>query len=177
VRSARPGRGRTRRGAILGSRPLWALLAVTGAVALAVGSVHPAGAGAARRISALDSVIKCPSCTDISIAQSSAPDAVTLRHDVAARVRAGESDAEIEAWVEGIYGPGVLLQPPASGVDLLVWVVPLAVTGAAVAGLALLFWRRRSSTPLRAVEDDDAAVDDDAIVAAALAARSGDGVR
>ena len=81
---------------LLASRLAWAVLALVVAAALAIGSVHPGVTSVDGRIAYLDSVIKCPSCDDLSIAQSNASTAVALRTVVAADVHAGESNAQIE---------------------------------------------------------------------------------
>jgi cytochrome c-type biogenesis protein CcmH len=117
--------------------------------ALGFGSVHPAQASSADRIAHLDSVIKCPSCVDLSIAQSDAPIAVGLRAEVASWVQQGLSDSRIEQLVVARFGEQVLLVPSGSGVDLALWAVPASVIG--VAGLMLIgyLWRRRRLETVR----------------------------
>ncbi|MGH9074043.1 MAG: cytochrome c-type biogenesis protein, partial [Acidimicrobiales bacterium] len=103
----------------------WAVLAVLLAVGLTLGSGALAGAGPrtpAQRIAALDQVIGCPSCADLSVAESNAASAVAIRQFVAAQVRAGRSDRAVERAVEASYGPAILLAPPSSGPGALVWV-------------------------------------------------------
>jgi cytochrome c-type biogenesis protein CcmH len=119
-----------------------ALLAVL-AVALAVG----AGAGSgpatnAQRAAALDAQLRCPSCQDATVAQSSASAAVAVRHQVAAMIAAGDSDAQIEASLESRYGPSILLLPPARGLTSLIWVVPIVLGAIALVIIGTLFWRR-----------------------------------
>jgi cytochrome c-type biogenesis protein CcmH len=133
----------------LASRPAWVVVAVVAVVALAVGSVHPAQANSAARIAHLDSLIKCPSCVDLSIAQSDAPIAVGLRAEVAAWVHAGLSDARIEQLVVARFGEQVLLVPSGSGAEVLLWAVPLTVFGLAAMLLGAYLWKRRR---LKAVE-------------------------
>jgi cytochrome c-type biogenesis protein CcmH len=95
------------------------------------------------RIAHLDSVIKCPSCVDLSIAQSDAPIAVGLRAEVAAWVHEGLSDTRIEQLVVARFGAQALLVPSGSGVDVLLWAVPASVVGGAAVLLAVYLWRRR----------------------------------
>jgi cytochrome c-type biogenesis protein CcmH len=128
---------------LLASRPAWVLVAVVAIIALAVGSVHPRGPSAATRIAQLDSVIKCPSCVDLSIAQSDAPIAVALRGDVAGWVHGGLSDARIEQLVVARFGEEVLLVPSGSGADVLLWVLPTVLVGGGGALLGVYLWRRR----------------------------------
>jgi cytochrome c-type biogenesis protein CcmH len=73
---------------------------------------------------------------------------VAIRQYVDHAVARGESDRAIESYLVSRYGPSVLLNPPASGVTALVWILPLAVVAAAAVGLAFAF--RRRTTPAAA---------------------------
>jgi formate-dependent nitrite reductase complex subunit NrfG len=119
------------------------VVAVLALLALGIGSVHPRQPSLSARIAHLDSVIKCPSCVDLSIAQSDAPIAVGLRSEVAAWVHEGLSDAQVEQLVAARFGEQALLIPSGSGADVLLWAVPVAVVGTAVVVLAGYLWRRR----------------------------------
>jgi cytochrome c-type biogenesis protein CcmH len=125
------------------SRAAWAVIAVVAAVALAVGSVHPGEPSSAARIAYLDSVIKCPSCVDLSIAQSDAPIALGLRAEVGTWVHEGLSDSRIEQLVVARFGEEVLLVPSGSGADVFLWAVPVAVLAIAVGVLGAYLWSRR----------------------------------
>ena len=127
---------------VLASRPAWVAVVVVLLVALGIGSVHPAQPSSSARIAHLDSVIKCPSCVDLSIAQSDAPIAVGLRSEVAAWVHQGLSDAQIEQLVVARFGEQALLVPSGSGADVL-WALPVSAVGAACVLLAAYLWRRR----------------------------------
>lgn len=119
------------------------LLAVLAAALLVGSGVGQGGHQTpAQRASALDAGIRCPSCEDLSVAQSSASTAVAVRHEVLQLVRRGESDQEIEDALVGQYGTAILLRPPTSGLASLVWIVPAVAGFAAAAALGVLFWRR-----------------------------------
>ncbi len=122
---------------------LGALLVVLG-VALFVGSGATSGGTetVAQRSAGLATQIRCPSCEDLSVAQSSASSAVAVRHEITARVAAGQSDAQIEAALVAQYGPTILLRPPVRGLTALVWLLPAAAAVVAVVALGTLFWRR-----------------------------------
>ena len=118
-------------------------LAVVLVVALVVGSgigrSHPS---AAQRAEAIEALIRCPSCEDLSVLDSSASTAVSVRHQIARQVAEGRTDQQIEDALVARYGPTILLSPPTRGLSALVWIVPaLAGLGALVA-VAMLFWRR-----------------------------------
>ncbi len=127
---------------LLASRTAWVVLFVVAVSLLVVGSINPPSSAAAARISGLDSIIKCPACEDLSIAQSDAPSSVTLRNEVATWVHNGWSDGRIEQAVVARYGPGGLLLPPASGVDAALYVIPLGAIALAALGLGWYLWRR-----------------------------------
>lgn len=144
----------------------WVILAVVVAGALAAGWSSPSNPSPARRAEAIDTTLRCPSCEGISVAASSASTAVAIRQAVLARVRAGQSNQEIDAYFVSRYGPSIMLRPPGSGVAGLVWILPLLAAVAAGAGLAALFWRRRR------VAVATVSADDRALVAEAMARTS-----
>jgi cytochrome c-type biogenesis protein CcmH/NrfF len=126
-------------------------LVVTAGVALAVGAGGSGPPTLAQRAAAVESRIRCPSCADISVAQSDAPSAITARHQIQSMLRSGNSEAAIEQSFVDRFGPSILLAPPASGLDTLVWALPVAGLVLALAVLGALFWRRqRALVQLRA---------------------------
>ena len=125
--------------------PLWTLLGVALVAALVVGSgvLSSSPPTAAQRAAAIESVIRCPSCEDLSVGASSAPTAVTVRATVRQLVGEGRSDQQIKDYLTGRYGSSIVLDPPASGWSLLVWVLPLAAGAIAVALVVAVLVRRR----------------------------------
>jgi cytochrome c-type biogenesis protein CcmH len=133
-----------------GSRQWWrrpwlqiAALLVVLVAALVVGS--GAGSGhetAAARAAAIDAQVRCPSCEDISVAQSTDSAAIAVRHEVSRMVAQGKSDQQIEDTLVSQYGPTILLRPPTSGLSALVWIVPVVAGAGALIALVALFWRR-----------------------------------
>ncbi|MFZ1062592.1 MAG: cytochrome c-type biogenesis protein CcmH [Acidimicrobiales bacterium] len=120
-------------------RSFWlfaAALVVVFALAL---SLNQGQSSAAARVAHLESLVKCPSCEDLSVAQSNATTAVAVRHEIAADVAAGKSDDQILTSIEDAYGPSILLSPPTSGLGVLLWLGPLVVVLVLVAAL----WRLR----------------------------------
>jgi cytochrome c-type biogenesis protein CcmH len=143
---------------------VWVVLAVVLAVALGVTATRSGGArSAAQRATAIDSVLKCPSCDGISVADSSASTAAAVRQVVLARVRAGQSDARIEQYFVGRYGPSILLRPPTTGITAVVWVVPVVAAAGGLGGLGLFFWRRRRPPGTTPVSPEDRALVDRAL--------------
>ena len=106
-----------------------------------------------RRAHELNKAIMCPVCPGESIDQSQNLLAVQMRDIVLEQLQEGRTEGEIKAFfVEG-YGDSVLLEPPASGFNLTVWVLPPLAAGVAAAALfgALRLMRRP-----RAPETDSA---------------------
>ncbi|MGA8295864.1 MAG: cytochrome c-type biogenesis protein CcmH [Acidimicrobiales bacterium] len=134
------------------SRWAWAILVIVAAAALSFGSVHSRSAGVSARTAYLDSVIKCPSCEDVSIAQSDAGVATALRAEVRRLVERGWSDQRIEEMVVAQYGAGEILAPSSD----LAWLIPLVVGAfaAAAIGVGLLRSRKRRGARASAEEEE-----------------------
>ncbi len=124
--------------------PLWTLLGVALVAALVVGSgvFSSSPPTAAQRASAIESVIRCPSCEDLSVATSSAPTAVTVRDTIRQQVAEGRTDQQIETYLVARYGSAIVLDPPARGWSLLVWLLPLLGGALAVGVLVVVLVRR-----------------------------------
>jgi cytochrome c-type biogenesis protein CcmH len=102
----------------------------------------PSTASTQSRIDHLETLVKCPACDDLSVAQSNATSSIAVRHDIARRVKEGQSDNKILTSLEATYGTSILLSPSTSGLGLLLWLVPLlALAALVVAGFRLA--RRR----------------------------------
>lgn len=101
------------------------------------------------RVKRVASEVRCPTCRQLSAAESDAPAAEAVRVAIAKRVEQGESDAEIRAFLVASYGNDILLKPGGSGVAGLVWALPVAAFVCALAGLAFAFrrWHRAQVDP------------------------------
>ncbi|HWD53361.1 MAG TPA: cytochrome c-type biogenesis protein CcmH [Acidimicrobiales bacterium] len=125
--------------------PLWIVLGGVLVVALVIGSgvLNSAPVTPAQRAVAIETRIKCPSCEDLSVANSSAQTAVIVRGTVGQLIGEGKSDQQIEAYLVSRYGSAIVLVPPASGWSLLVWVLPLGGGAVALAVLTVVLVRKR----------------------------------
>ena len=134
--------------------PLWLRYAGVAAVllvALLVGSnvLSPTPQSNAQRATALENTLNCPSCQDLSVAQSSSPSSLAVRVQVERGIAKGMSNEEIVAQLEGQYGNAVLLTPPSGGLSALLWLIPvLLVVGAGGIIVAVFASRRRSRRSL-----------------------------
>lgn len=134
-------------------RLAWLGLAAVVVVALVIGTTDRKPATGEERARRIGNTIMCPACSGESVSNSQAPVAVNIRRQIAARVKAGQSDEEIRDAMANAFGDRVLMNPPKSGVAGLVWVLPVAALVAALVGLALVF--RRWRTPAVVTVDDD----------------------
>jgi cytochrome c-type biogenesis protein CcmH/NrfF len=122
----------------------WSVLAAAAVTALAVAGTGGNGSSRAARVAMLERDVRCPSCLDLSVAQSSSPSSIAVRRIIEEDVAKGESDGAIVSYLEGLYGPSVLLRPEARGVAVLVWLLPVLVAAAMAAGLGAIVVRRTS---------------------------------
>ncbi|WP_260397612.1 cytochrome c-type biogenesis protein [Sphingopyxis sp. JAI128] len=77
------------------------------------------------RAKALMEELRCLVCQGQSIADSDAPLAGDMRHEVRSKIAAGESPDEIKAWLVARYGNWVSYDPPFDGATALLWLGPL----------------------------------------------------
>jgi cytochrome c-type biogenesis protein CcmH len=127
--------------------PLWTALGVVLIVTLVIGSgiLSSKPPTAAQRATSIDSVVRCPTCEDLSVAQSTAPAAQAVRATVAQQISQGRTDQQIESYLVDRYGASIELDPPASGWSLLVWLLPLLGGAIAVTALVVVLVRRRGA--------------------------------
>ncbi|WGV17144.1 cytochrome c-type biogenesis protein [Fuscovulum ytuae] len=94
------------------------------------------------RARALSKGLRCLVCRNENIDDSDAQLAADLRVLLRERLVAGDTDEEAVAFLVDRYGEYVLLNPPATGVNLLLWVAGPAMLLAGV-GIAFATFRRR----------------------------------
>lgn len=148
----------------LKSWPVWVLMGLIVVALLTVGSTRDKGPlTQSDRIDAISKNIACPTCDGESVYVSRASAAEAIRKQIARDVRAGTlTNDEIIGSIAKTFKAQVLLVPRATGVDSLVWIMPIAILVCAVAGLWAAFrrWRRDNS--------GEASADDFALVASLL---------
>lgn len=98
--------------------------------------------------SALMHTLRCLKCQSQSIADSDAPMAGDMRHQVRSRILAGESPDQIRGWLIARYGDYVSYEPEVSRTTWPLFAVPVLVI-LLVAGVLLRRLGKRRS-------DDDA---------------------
>lgn len=122
----------------------WVLGAVVMIVVLAIGTTSRRGAQTpTEKAAGIEKDVRCPTCRELSVAESDARAAQAIRTEILRRVRAGQSPATIRAFLVSRYGPDILLKPQGKGVAALVWVLPVVAFLVAAAGLSIAFVRWR----------------------------------
>jgi cytochrome c-type biogenesis protein CcmH len=97
------------------------------------------------RARALSEEIRCLVCQNQSIDDSEADLAHDLRVIVRERIKAGDSDEAVLAFLVARYGDYVLLKPPVKPSTYPLWFGPIVILGIGALGAALYLRRRRPS--------------------------------
>ncbi len=128
-----------------------ALAWVLGAGVAVAGSPLPAEVDA--RVQHLATQLRCLVCQNQTLADSHAPLALDLKAQVREQVQAGRSDDEVLAHLTARYGDFVRYKPPLKASTWLLWMGPVLLFGAALAGLVLAL-RRRAAAPAQDFDPD-----------------------
>ncbi len=80
----------------------------------------------------LEKEVKCPTCIDLSIYNSNDATSYTMRVFIRKAIAGGESNSEILDTLVTTYGSEILMTPPKSGINLLLWFLPASFLVAAI---------------------------------------------
>ena len=121
-----------------------AITAVLSAGTTAADTTAPSGPTAKTSYLTVVDDVMCVVCHEpLSVAQS--PEAFQEREYIRQEIAQGKTRQEIENDLVQQYGPAVLSRPPASGVNLLVYIIPPVVLILGIVTIAIFIprWRRR----------------------------------
>ena len=138
---------------------IWVVLFVALAVSLAIGVQRNNHPSLDQRTLQIAGMVRCPVCEGQSAAQSDAPPSLEIRALIRQKLQAGEKQPQIIADLVTSYGPSILEKPQASGVSLLVWLLPVTIFLVALIGLGLAFGRWRRRVAVAVTTEDRALVD------------------
>ena len=96
-----------------------------------------------RLVREVSAELRCVVCQGVSIEDSPSTLAQEMRSVVREQLAAGRSPDQVKAYFVERYGEWVLLRPQASGLNLLVYFLPIAVIAG---GAAFIFMKARSWT-------------------------------
>jgi cytochrome c-type biogenesis protein CcmH len=91
--------------------------------------------------------LRCLVCQNQSIDDSNADLAHDLRVIVRERLAAGDSDAQVKAYLVARYGDFVLLDPPFETKTLMLWLGPAILLLLGAGGIYALLRRRPAAAP------------------------------
>jgi cytochrome c-type biogenesis protein CcmH len=94
------------------------------------------------RVQTLGKQLRCTVCQGMSIAGSPAQMARAQLDTVRSLVSEGKTDQEIRDYFVARYGEWALLEPPAHGFNLVVWLGPAMVIAIGLLAIARLFRNR-----------------------------------
>lgn len=137
-----PERATAKTGVPLWARVLVPLLVLGVALLIGSGVFDSSAQSVAQRAAVIEANVRCPACTDLSVAESNSTTAIAVRHQIESMVASGSSTADIDQTLVSEYGQTILLTPPDSGGIPLIWVIPLVLGVGAVVAVGVLFWRR-----------------------------------
>jgi cytochrome c-type biogenesis protein CcmH len=123
---------------------LFSLLCANAAFAVA-GSEKLTDPKLEARAVALQKELRCVVCQGQSLDESNAPLAADLRHLIRVRIKAGDSDAQVEQYLVARYGDFILMKPPLEPLTYALWFGPLGILlmGGAAVALVIVRARRR----------------------------------
>jgi cytochrome c-type biogenesis protein CcmH len=138
--------------------PLLAMLFLAGLATAAI-AVEPSemlkDPALEARARSISRELRCLVCQNESIDESNADLAHDLRLIVRERLTAGDSDAQVKAYLVARYGDFVLLDPPFKAKTLLLWCGPALLLLLGAGGIYALLRRRPAGAaelPLSAAE-------------------------
>jgi cytochrome c-type biogenesis protein CcmH len=85
--------------------------------------------------------LRCAVCQGISIQESPSALAREMRDVVKEQLRAGRTPEEVRAYFVSKYGDWILLAPPPTGLNLLIYVLPVLLVVGGFIGLAVVVRR------------------------------------
>jgi cytochrome c-type biogenesis protein CcmH len=94
-----------------------------------------------QRAQEVSSLLRCPVCQGMAVADSPAEMAVNMKHQVRELLARGYTEEQILRYFELSYGQFVLLRPKFEGVNRLVWLLPFL--GLAAGAVVIYFAFRR----------------------------------
>jgi cytochrome c-type biogenesis protein CcmH len=96
----------------------------------------------------LQKEFRCVVCQGESLDESNSKIAAVMRRLIRARIEAGDSNAQIQAYLVARYGNFILMQPPLEPDTYLLWFGPVALLGIGGVVAAAVIFRARKRIPV-----------------------------
>jgi cytochrome c-type biogenesis protein CcmH/NrfF len=94
---------------------------------------------------------RCPTCTGLSVLESDAGFSVQIKEQVQEQLNLGKSHDQIIEYFTQRYGAWILREPPAQGINILAWAIPITLLCAGPILIWLLVWKRHVKTDTHGV--------------------------
>lgn len=121
------------------------------------------GAALDQRTYEVSSLLRCPVCQGMSVADSPSTVALDMKAQVRELLSRGYTQEQILSYFELSYGQFVLLKPKFRGVNMLVWILPLVVLAAGA--IVVITTARRLEKNAPAAEAQPPAAKEDPYIA------------
>ena len=111
-----------------------------------------------QRVHDVASQLKCLVCQGESVADSPSTLSLQMRAVIRQQLQAGQSEQEVIQYFVSRYGDRILLSPPMQGLNLLAWLVPIALMlgGVILVFLVLRNWQSYAVTKSNEFESTEA---------------------
>lgn len=127
----------------------WLVLAAAFCTLMVVGSQRDSSPSTPQeRVEAISRQLACPTCDGESVSESRGAASQAIRQEISRLVAQGTlTDDEIVAVIDDSYAESLRLAPASTGIESLVWVLPVVAGAVAIFGLTVVFgrWRRTSA--------------------------------
>lgn len=135
------------------------LLALALAISLQAGGPAPAPYDSAleARTRETAALLRCPVCQGLSIQDSPSELAVQMKDVVRQQLREGKSPDEVKAYFVSKYGEWILLEPKATGANLVVYLLPIVLLlgGAVFVWMMVRKWSASANSVAEVAEDEE----------------------
>ncbi len=110
-----------------------------------------------QRVHDVASQLKCLVCQGESVADSPAELSLQMRAVIRQQLQSGKSEQEVIQYFVSRYGDRILLSPPLQGLNLLAWLVPIALmlAGVIIVFLVLRKWQAQAGTKKNETENEE----------------------
>jgi cytochrome c-type biogenesis protein CcmH len=105
----------------------------------------PSDSALEARTTAVASTLRCPVCQGESIQDSPSELAKQMRAVVRDQLRAGNTPDQVKAYFVSRYGEWILLEPTMTGLNILLYVLPVVLVLGGLALIAVLVRRWTTS--------------------------------
>lgn len=100
--------------------------------------------------------LRCPVCSGQSVLESNSAIAQEMQEVIRERLEQGDGEREVLAYFRGAYGDWIILRPRATGLNLLVYILPVVALLGGGVGLFVVLRRWSAAGSSHAGESDAA---------------------